>query len=94
MEEVRRGVGSHNEDIIRKEWWDEQCGEGMRRLHEDSPAATTWEAEFLFGKELSKEVKVIGKWMANEAVPWTLQKTWLQTIARIFPSRKCSWTVS
>ena len=66
MEEVRRGVGS--EDIRKEEWWNDQCGEGMRKLHEDLPATTTWEAEFLLREGLSREV--MGKWMANEAVPW------------------------
>jgi hypothetical protein len=36
---VRRGVGS--EDIRKAEWWDDQCGEEMRRMHEDLPATTT-----------------------------------------------------
>ena len=39
MEEVRRGVGS--EDIRKEEWWNDQCGEGMRKLYEDLPATTT-----------------------------------------------------
>jgi hypothetical protein len=37
VKEVSRGVGS--EDIRKEEWWDDQCGEGMRRLHKDLPAA-------------------------------------------------------
>ena len=28
-------------------WWNDQCGDGMRKLHEDLPATTMWEAEFL-----------------------------------------------
>ena len=84
MEEVGRGVGS--EDIRKEEWWNDQCGEGMRKLHEDLPATTTWEAEFLLREGLSREVT--GKWMANEAVPWKRRRRWLQTIAGIFPCGK------
>jgi hypothetical protein len=67
-------------------WWNDQCGEGMRKLHEDLPATTTWEAEFLLREGLSREV--MGKWMANEAVPWKRRRRWLQTIAGIFPCGK------
>jgi hypothetical protein len=70
---VRRGVGC--EDIRKEEWWNDQCGEGMRRLHDDLPATTTWEAKFLLREGLSREV--MGKWMANEAFlagPWKRRK--------------------
>ena len=75
-----------SEDIRKEEWWNDQCGEGMRKLHEDLPATTTWEAEFLLREGLSREV--MGKWMANEAVPWKQQRRWLQTIAGISPCSK------
>ena len=84
MEEVRRGV--RNEDIRKEEWWNDQCGEGIRRLHEDLPATTTWKAEFLLREGLSREV--MRKWMANEAVPWKRRRRWLQTVAGIFPFSK------
>ena len=58
----------------------------MRKLHEDLPATTTWKAEFLLREGLSREV--MGKWMANEAVPWKRRRRWLQTIAGIFPFSK------
>ena len=60
----------------------------MRKLHasEYLPATTTWESEFLLREGLSREV--MGKWMANEAVPWKRRRRWLQTIAGIFPCGK------
>jgi hypothetical protein len=64
----------------------DQWGEGMRKLHEDLPATTTWEAKFLLREGMSREV--MGKWMANEAVPWKQQRRWLQSIAVIFPCGK------
>ena len=44
-----------------------RLGEEDQEEEEDLPATTTWGAEFLLREGLSREV--MGKWMANEAVP-------------------------
>ena len=58
----------------------------MRKLHEDLPATTTWEAEFLLREGLSREV--MGKWMANKAVPCVeTTKKMVANHCRDFPMR-------
>ena len=81
IEEMRR-VGGRG-DIRKPDWWYDECGEGMRRQNEPLPATTTCEADFLPRQGLSREV--MGKWLANAAVPWRRRRRLLQTIARMLP---------
>ena len=58
----------------------------MRRQNEPLPATTTCEADFVLRQGLSREV--VGKWLANAAVPCTRRRRLLQTIARMLPCTK------
>ena len=66
IEKVRRGVGRG--DTRQPDWWYDECGEEMGTQNETLPATTTWAADFLLRQGLRREV--MGKWLANAAVPW------------------------
>ena len=59
---------------VLKEWGDR---------NETLPATSRLEADFVRRQGLSREV--MGKWLANAAVPWRRRRRLLQTIACMLP---------